>query len=152
MKLITWLRTIRRTPTTATGHDARRVVPWAVRVDLSCRISYVRLSGDVTVADFRDAQRALTEQSHFDGAFPALIDLRPVTELRLTSTDIRSLATSSPIPASTRRAILVSSDSVYGMARMYELVRESETSKDVVRACKTIDAAAAWLGVATLDR
>jgi hypothetical protein len=151
MTFITWLRSRWRSGGAGRAREPDRALRWAVRVDPSSRVSYVRLSGDVALADFRDAQRALTQNPQFDAGFPVLIDLRAVTELQLTSADIRALATTSPIPPSTRRAILVGSESVYGMARMYELVRESETSKDVVRACKTVDAAAAWLGVAALD-
>jgi hypothetical protein len=126
-------------------------VPSSVRVDRERRVSYVSLSGLVTFSDLAQAYDALAALPSFDPTFPVLVDLRAATDVVLTHDDMRALAAVVTVAPSTRRAILVGSLGILGMAQMYEAMRRSQTDADVVRACQTLDAAAAWLGVAHLE-
>jgi len=120
---------------------------WSVHADRRHRLSYVRLCGLVTYADVKDAQHALAIKVSFDPAFPLLIDLRHVDELRLSAKDIYAVVTVTPVASSTRRAILVDTLPVFGTARLYAMLREDLTGTDLVRVCHTPEAATEWLGV-----
>lgn len=110
-------------------------------------MSHIAGSGIVTYADLAEAQRVLGHDPQFDPAFPLLLDLRGVDDVPVSAAEMRSLAKASPVGIATRRAILADSAAIFGVARMYEVVRESRMATDVVRACRTIADAAEWLGV-----
>jgi hypothetical protein len=124
---------------------------FTIRVDAARRVSYVCVSGIVTFDDLAAAQRALASEPAFDPTFPLLLDLRDADDVRLTWREMQSLATVSALAPLTRRAILVGGPGVLGMARLYETTREHETATDVVRACQTLEEAAAWLTVDRLE-
>jgi hypothetical protein len=126
-------------------------MPFSIHVDPVRRVSYVRMSDTVTFDDLAAAQRALVAEPAFDPTFPLLLDLRDANDVRLTWREMQSLAGVSALALSTRRAILVGGPGVLGMARLYETIREHETATDVVRACQTLEEAAAWLMVDRLE-
>ena len=124
---------------------------FTTRIDSDRRLSYVLGSGTVTFDDLAAAQRTLANDPAFDPTFPVLIDLRTVNDVRLTRQEMQSLVGISAAAPSTRRAILVGTPGVLGLARLYEALRENQTTNDVVRACQTIEEAISWLGVDQLD-
>jgi hypothetical protein len=126
-------------------------VAWTIRVDSVNRVSYVSLSGVVTFEDLAGAQRALAADPDFDPTFPALLDLRAASDVRLTPSDMQSLASSSALGLSTRRAILVGSPRIFAMAQMYEALGSGQSTHHVVRACRTLAECAEWLGVEYLE-
>lgn len=124
---------------------------FTARVDPTCRVNYLRMSGVVTFADLSAAQRALADDDAFDPTFGVLVDLRAAEEVRLTWQEMQILVVASAVAPTSRRAILVGSPGVLGMARLYQSMREHETAVDVVRACQTMDEAIAWLGIDALE-
>ena len=124
---------------------------FSIRVDPVRRVSYVGMSGTVTFDDLAAAQRALAAEPAFNPAFPLLLDLFDADDVRLTRREMQSLVGISALAPSTRRAILVGGRGVLGMARLYETIRENDTATDVVRACQTLEEAAAWLMIDRLD-
>jgi hypothetical protein len=114
-------------------------------------LAILRLSGHVMFGDLAAAARALGADPRFVPTYALLLDLREATDVTLTREEMQSLARITPVAATSRRAILVGRTSVYGMARMYEMIRENQTSMDTVRACRTVAEASEWLGVSLTD-
>lgn len=112
----------------------------ARRLVISC--GWGVLSGD----DLLVHCRALRADPLFRPSFSQLIDLRGVTELAARAPAIRAVAGENPFGSGARRAILVSSDVAFGMARMYQLLTD-ETS-DESQVFRDQDLALAWLGLA----
>jgi len=122
-------------------------MPCAHRVDVDHHLSCVSGSGIVTFEELADCERALAADPCFDPTFPFLLDLRGVEDVRLTAVQMQSLAVASPVGRSTRRAIVADRPVVFGVGRMYEVVRENRIGTDVVRVCRTLEEAGNWLGI-----
>jgi len=98
------------------------------------------------IVTFREA----TEQSaklHDDPAFypdfSELVDFNGASEVQMGYEDFRSLLAIDPFSASSKRAFVISSrNSVYGTARMYQIMRGDEACVEIF---KTIADAARWL-------
>src|SRR5690349_24783064 len=108
-------------------------MPCTYRIDVDRHLSCVSGTGIVTFKDVADCERALAVDPCFDPAFPLLLDLRGVENVDLTAAQMQSLAAASPVGRWTRRAIVADRPSVFGVARMYEIVRENRMGTDVVR-------------------
>jgi len=97
-------------------------------------------------ADLSRHARTLASDPGFKPDFNQLCDFRDVTEVRADAAAIRELAALNPFGAGARRALVVSSDVVFGMARMYQIL--TETSPDEFEVFRDLDEALKWLGVA----
>ncbi len=75
-----------------------------------------------------------------------LADLRAVEDYELRIETLRQLASLSPFGAGSRRAIVVGSVAAYGLARMFQVLREG--SPDVLRIFRNMEAALEWLELA----
>jgi hypothetical protein len=75
-----------------------------------------------------------------------LFDFRDVTDIELSSGDLRAMADVSPFRAGSKRAAVTASKVAYGLASMYEILRSA--SPDEVVVFRDIDAALDWLRVA----
>jgi hypothetical protein len=126
-------------------------VPAIIRVHQASRVSYLVMTGIVNGDTLVTAQRALTHAADFDPTFGLVLDMRAADDIQLTRKEMRQVALLSPLDPSARLAILVRGDGAYGIARLYEIVRESQRGTAVVEVCRTVDEAARWLGVKHLD-
>jgi len=102
--------------------------------------------GPLTSADLTQYARLLADDPRFRPDFCQLCDLREVTEVRVGASGIREVAALNPFGAGARRAVVVGSDVVFGLARMYQMLTES--SPDEVEIFRDLDEALRWLGVA----
>jgi hypothetical protein len=100
--------------------------------------------GVLTDQELIDHARTLSADPRFGQDFAQLSDLREVTDLRVTSAGVRTLASINPFGAGARRALLTSADSAFGMARMYELMRDNASS-DAVHVFRELETALQWL-------
>ena len=82
-------------------------------------------AGVFTMTDALAHQENLLKNSDFESNFSQLWDLTHVTEVDLTSEDLRRLSQRSIFSRDSRRAILVNADLVFGLARMFEAFREN---------------------------
>jgi len=73
-------------------------------------------------------------------------DFIDVTDVKVTASGVREMTGLNPFGAGARRALAVSSDVAYGMARMYQIMRSD--AQDEVEVFRDIDSALEWLGVA----
>jgi len=110
------------------------------RIDLNDRIVYSRAWGILSDEDL------LSNNVAADPAFAPdlrqLYDLTDVTEIAVTAAGLRALAATSRFAPTARRAIVVSSDVVFGMSRMYAIISGHE---EWVRVFRDRAAALAWL-------
>ena len=102
--------------------------------------------GIVTEREFLAHVLALTADARFAPHFHQLVDLRDVTDVRLTFSTVRELARLNPFGAGARRALVVTCDVVFGMARMYQIL--TDESPDELEIFRKLDDALQWLGIA----
>ncbi|HVH86086.1 MAG TPA: hypothetical protein VM912_05130, partial [Terriglobales bacterium] len=89
---------------------------------------------------------ALKGDPLFHRSFGELLDLRNVTYTNLTFQELRLLSqTIDPFSHAARRAIVASSDLMYGTSWMYQAARNAANNVQVFR---TMDEARQWLGLA----
>ena len=76
--------------------------------------------------------------------FSQLMDLTQVTNVEFGTEDLRRLAQRSIFSPDSRRAILVSSDVVFGLSRMFEIFRET-LGETGIRVFRNLDDALEWV-------
>jgi hypothetical protein len=94
------------------------------RIDKKRRLVLSTGSGVFTMADSLAHQDKLLHDPDFAPDFCQLWDLSLVTEVQLTSDDLRRLAQRPVFSPDSRRAVLVSSDLAFGLSRMFAIFRE----------------------------
>jgi hypothetical protein len=128
-------------------------MPASYRIDEQEHIVYSRAWGTLTDADIVTNRNDLFRDPAFSPDLAQLYDFSGVTELALSTSTVRRLAGSSRFAATARRAIVVSTDVAFGMARMYALL--SERSEDSFRIFRSTAAADRWLkdrsGLSTIE-
>lgn len=121
-------------------------MPGAYTIDLPRSLVLSRGWGVLTDRELLAHVRALTTDSRFAPHFRQLADLRDVTEVKFTASTIREMVRLNPFGAGARRALVVTSDELFGMARMYQLL--TNESPDELRIFRKVDDALQWLGIA----
>jgi hypothetical protein len=101
--------------------------------------------GEVSLADvLATLKRGLTDPE-VDPSFAEIVDLTEVTKMDLSRDDIRVIAKESAFSLSARRAFVVpDSDVVFGLVRMYEVLREVQ-GETGIRIFRTLDEALNWV-------
>lgn len=95
-------------------------MPATYQVDPSRRLVTTILHGILRDGDFKEYVAALLADPRFDPTYDNLVDGCGITELEVTSRAVRASADTDPFSPTTRRAIVVSGDAAYGMARMFQ--------------------------------
>jgi len=121
-------------------------MPGAYTIDLARSLVLSRGWGVVTDRELLAHVRALTADPRFAPHFRQLADLRDGTDMQVTASTIREMVRLNPFWAGARRALVVTSDVVFGMARMYQLLRDE--SPDELQIFRKVDDALQWLGIA----
>lgn len=80
----------------------------------------------------------------FKPAFRRIYDALQVSDLGVTAAQMRAI--SFPYAASGRRAIVTNDDMVFGMARMYQMLRD-EQHQGALQVYRTLEEAVAWVGI-----
>lgn len=121
-------------------------MPVGYTIDLAQSLVLSRGWGIVTDRELLAHVRALTADPRFARNFRQLADLRDVTDVQVTAATIREMVRLNPFWAGARRALVVTNDVVYGMARMYQILRDE--SPDELEIFRKMDGALQWLGIA----
>jgi hypothetical protein len=119
-------------------------MPVSYKIDKQHKLVMSTAFGVVTMADALAHQAQLLADVDFDPSFSQLMDLTHVTKLEAGPGDIRRLAMETIFSADSRRAILVSSNLVYGLARMFEIFRETVGEKGI-HVFRNLDEALDWV-------
>lgn len=117
-------------------------MPVRFEIDPERRRILTTWSGVVTLKENQDFIRALADHPDFDPTFDQLSDARAVTAA-VSSDRLADLARSQVFTAGSRRAILVESDLVFGVSRMYQAYATQGGPE--VRVFRDPDEASEWL-------
>ena len=120
-------------------------MPIEYRIEVPLRTLFTRVFGVFTDADARGLVEDLRSDPDFDSSLNQLFDARGVTSLELSGTCVREIAAVRMLGEGSRRAFVVGSDVAFGMARMFEMLRDD--ALDQIRVFKNIEDARAWLGL-----
>lgn len=121
-------------------------MPCAYTINLARSLVLSRGWGVVTDRELLAHVRALTADPRFARNFHQLINLRDVTDIQITVSCIREMVRLNPFGAGARRAVVVTNDVVFGMARMYQIL--SDESPDELQIFRKMDDALQWLWIA----
>lgn len=119
-------------------------MPGSYTIFPESRFVYSRAWGVLTETVLFAHSHMLARDPRFQSSFAQLSDLREVTDVAFSSAIVRDVAASSPFGAGARRALVVSSNLIFGMARMYEVLREN--AADELMVFRDAPAALFWLG------
>jgi hypothetical protein len=102
-------------------------------------------SGVVNDAELLGSYGDLIERGEYDPSLNDLVDLRGVERLEVSTAAVRSLAEmfSTGPEGGTRLALVAAKDDVFGMARMYEILRSDASEQ--IRVFRHRAEAEAWL-------
>lgn len=121
-------------------------MPGAYTIDLARSLVLSRGWGIVTDRELLAHVHALTANPRFAPHFRQLADLRDVTDFQVAASTIREMVRLNPFGAGARRALVVTSDGVFGMVRMYQLL--TDESPDELQIFRKMDDALRWLWIA----
>jgi hypothetical protein len=113
-------------------------------VDRTNRLVILGVSGELDDDGLLELAAGLRNVPDVKPDFALLIDLREASGLAVTGGGVRALVAEPLVlsPAS-RRAVVVPTDLGFGMARMYEMLREDRGG--VTRAFRDFDEARRWV-------
>lgn len=120
-------------------------MPCSYTIDLARSLVLSRGWGVLTDGELLAHVRALTVDPRFVRHFHQLADLRDVTDVEVTASTVREMARLNPYGDGSRRAVVVTSDVLFGMARMYQILRDEPT--DQLEIFRKLDDALRWLGI-----
>ncbi|MGB7439403.1 MAG: hypothetical protein WBR26_21310 [Candidatus Acidiferrum sp.] len=101
------------------------------KIDKERRLVISTLSGAFTLADGLAHQERLLKDLDFNPNFSQLLDCTQITKVELKPEDVRRLAQRSIFSSDSHRAILVGSDLLFGLARMFMIFRETLGEKGI---------------------
>ena len=122
-------------------------MPAVYRIDTSIPMIFSRAHGEITEADVLDHARRLSADADFQPGYNQLVDLLDITKIILSVADMHVIARRTAIfNEQSRRAIIARKDAVYGMARMYQMLRDEGPEEIMV--FRDMPDARRWLGLA----
>ena len=124
-------------------------MPLEYRIEVSLRTVFTTPFGTYTDRDAREHVEDLRNHPNFESDFNQLFDARGVTSVELSGACVREIASIRMFGEGSRRAFVAGTDVVFGMVRMFEMLRDD--ALDEIRVFRNIDDARAWLGL-PIDR
>ena len=127
-------------------------INYTIHPDL--RLVVTRMDGRPTDEEFVGAYEAIMDDAAYVPGMNEVADLRGAEGLDVSVEALRQVETLTRrryagSEASFRTAIIAPRDQTYGIGRMYEVF--AEDGPENVRVCRTVDAAAEWLGLDVED-
>ena len=120
-------------------------MPASYKVDKEQRWVHTMIWGEVSLADVLSALEKGLMDPEVDPNFAEIVDLSEVTRMNLSADEMSVLAQKSVFSPNARRAIVVpDNDHVFGLARMYEILRELQ-GETGIRIFHTLDEALSWV-------
>jgi len=118
-------------------------------IDSGHQVVFTRCCGTITVTDMWGIGRRLRSDPAFNPDQRQLIDLGEVTGMSAPFDEISRFAQDKdgdPFSGSSRRAVVAPQNFAYGIARMYEALREGRDAGGF-RVFRTMAEAMEWLGL-----
>jgi hypothetical protein len=132
------------------GRQARCILsvvsamPAFYKIDKQRKLVMSKGTGVLTMTEALAHQRKLLKDPDFDPSYSQLLDVTHVTDVDLSTEDIRRLAVTKVFSADSRRAILVNNDLQFGLSRMFEVFREN-MGETGIRVFRNLDDALDWV-------
>ena len=121
-------------------------MPSAYHIDRALNLVISCGTGSIRDEDLVRHARTLRADPLFAPDMRQLVDLRFSSAADLTVPGLREIAQAHTFGAGSRRAIVASDDLAFGLARMYEMLRDD--GQDQVQVFRDLDEAIAWLALA----
>lgn len=118
-------------------------VGFAINIEL--QLVLVKAWGTLTSTELIGATDAIHGMPEFQRAQRELGDYREVADFELDGAAIQRLAAQSMFPPAARRAVVVNAEVAFGIARMYQMLREKPG--DGLRVLRDMDEAVSWVGL-----
>ena len=119
-------------------------MPTTYEIDKQRRLVITTVLDQLTLADGMAHQDKLLKDPDFDPSFSQLMDLTRANASDLNASDIRKMAERTIFSPESRRAIVASSNLIYGFGRMFEILRET-AGENGIRIFRDMDEAVDWL-------
>jgi len=119
-------------------------MPAFYKIDKAHKLVMSTVSGVFTLADAMAHHGQLLKDPDFDPRYSQLVDFTHTTTAALSADDIRKLAERRVFWPCSRRAFLVSGDLLFGLARMFEMLREN-AGDEGIRVFRRLDDALEWI-------
>jgi hypothetical protein len=93
-------------------------MPYSYLIDLERGVVFSKIWGTLTDDEVADHATGLREDPRFDPELDQILDMRELSELKVTSHGIRKLATLVPFDPESRRAFVVGTGQAEGLSRV----------------------------------
>jgi hypothetical protein len=120
-------------------------MPSSYLIDVPRSIVFSRGWGVLTDSELISHANTLRADSRLAPGFQQVVDFRDLTEMRVTSAGVTSIARHNPFPSDARRAIVVASDAVLGMVRMFQISMEADSENFGI--FRELGPALQWIGL-----
>ena len=119
-------------------------MPAYFKIDKEHRLVMSTISGVLTMADALAHQENLRKHPDFDPSFSQLMDGTQLTRVELKREEVQRLARDSIFSPDSRRAFVTNSDAAFGMARMFETLRDAMGERGI-RVFRNLDDGLDWV-------
>jgi hypothetical protein len=119
-------------------------MPVFYKIDKERRIVLSSGSGVLTLADAKAHQQRLSNDPDFDPCFSQIADFTQFSQFDLSSEDIRQMAEMSLFSPQSRRAFIVPNDFAFGLARMFQILRDI-AGEQGIHVCRSLEEALDWV-------
>ena len=122
-------------------------MPINSQIDSSLGVIFSTFQGVVTKDDISEEVESFRTDPAFQPNFNHIIDTRGATRIDLSIEGMREVSLHTVFNEKSRRAIVAEEDGRFGIARMYELLRDAHDKPDQVQVFRTMAEARHWLGL-----
>jgi hypothetical protein len=119
-------------------------MPFFIRIEKDRRLVMSTAYGVFNLADALEHQKQLQSDPDFDPSFSQLADFTQATKIDLTADEVRLLAQKSIFSPESRRAFVVKGDLAFGLARLFEILRET-MGEQGIGVFRNLDDALEWV-------
>jgi hypothetical protein len=119
-------------------------MPCCYKIERERRLVMSTGYGVVRREDLLDHQNQLLADPDFDPEFSQLMDFGHMTKLEVTAVDVHLFAEKNIFAPGARRAIVVRDDAGYGLARMFESMRNAKGEQGI-RVFRRLEEGLEWV-------
>lgn len=119
-------------------------MPASYEIDTQKKLVVLTAWGTCDAEDVRQFRKHLAKDHNFDPSFSELADFTHVTDVKFTPDEVRMLAEVSPFSAHSRRALVAEDQLVFGLSKMFSILRSLRGDHDL-RVFRNRGEAIAWL-------
>ncbi len=104
-------------------------MPIISQIDSSLGVVFTTFEGVVTKEDILAQVHSFNVDPAFQPSFDHLVDTRSTTRFDVSSEGMRAVSMHSAFNEKSRRAIVAEKDIMFGVARMYQILRETHDKR-----------------------